>query len=429
MLLFAACAAVSAAYPDPPPLPPTPPLPQLPPIGGNPGNPTTPGNPGTPTTPNHPTPQLPPGAPTTPGYPGHPQPPQYPGYESAESLYRTGLEAASRGDYRRAVYNFRRLLERYPYDFHAPEAAFQAGECCCKNGEYDLAIEYYRRVVTSYPRSERCEESMYLVGWCMVTLGDHRSALDQFIAFIRKYPNGRLTDEAWFSLGQCYERLNDPADAITCYRELINRFPGSELYSQARARLRALEQGGYPPSYPPTYPPDNGYPYHTDRELYDMGHTALMRSDYNGARTSFDELLRRYPDSPWADDAQLWKAKSYAEERNWKEAAEAFSDFLFRYGNSELRSDAHYNYAWSLYQQAIEASDRRLFEKAAVEFSSFGSSFSTHYWAPEAVYLAGDCYDRAGNTTTARRYFQETVTRYPDSTAAQKAKERLDGTY
>lgn len=405
MLIFVTCAAASAAYPDPPPLP------QLPPIGGNPG---TPSSPGTPTTPNHPTP---PDAPTNPGYPGHPQPPQYPGYESADSLYREGMEAASRGDYRRAIYQFRRLLERYPYHSRAPEAAFQAGECSCKTGEYDRAIEYYRRVFTSYPRSARCEESMYLVGWCMVTRGDHRNALDEFIAFIRKYPNGRLTDDAWFSLGQCYERLNDPADAITCYRELINRFPGSEYYSQARARLRALEQGGYPPSY------------HTDRELYDMGHTALMYHDYNGARTSFDELLRRYPGSSWADDALLWKGKSFVEELNWKEAAKIFSDFLFRYNNSELRSDAYYNYAWSLYQQGIAESSPRLFEQAAKEFSSFGSSFSTHSWAPEAVYLAGDCYDRAGNTATARRYFQETITRYPDSTAAQKARERLDGTY
>lgn len=412
MLIFVVCAAASAAYPDPPPLPPTPPLPQLPPIGGNPG---------TPTTPNHPTPQPPPGAPTAPGYPGYPQPPQYPGYVSAESLYRNGMEAASRGDYRRAIYNFRRLLERYPYDFRTPEAAFQAGECSCKTGDYDRAMEYYRRVVTSYPRSARCEESMYLIGWCMVTIGDHRNALDQFIAFIRKYPNGRLTDDAWFSLGQCYERLNDPADAITCYRELINRFPGSEYYSQARARLRALEQGGYPPG--------TGYPFHTDRELYDMGHTALMNRDYNGARTSFDELIRRYPNSSWADDALLWKGKSYAEERNWKDAAKAFSDFLFRHTDSELRSDAHFNFAWSLYQQAIAESGRRLFEQAATEFSSFGYAFSTHPWAPEAVYLAGDCYDRVGNATTARRYFQETINRYPGSTAAQKARERLDGTY
>lgn len=429
MLMLVVCAAAHAAYPDPPSLPPTPPLPQLPPIGGNPGTPTAPDNPGSPPTPNHPSPQPPPGAPTTPGYPGHPQPPQYPGYESAESLYRNGMEAASRGDYRRAIYNFRRLLERYPYDFRAPEAAFQAAECSCKTGEFDRAIEYYRRVVTSYPRSARCEESMFLIGRCMSTLGEHRNALDQFIAFIRKYPNGRLTDDAWFFLGQSYERLNDPADAITCYRELINRFPGSDYYSQARARLRELEQVGYPPTYPPTYPPGNGYPSSTDRELYDMGHTALLNRDYNGARSRFDELLRRYPDSAWADDALLWTGKSYAEERNWKAASKAFSDLLFRYADSELRPDAHYSYAWSLYQQAIAETGRRLFEQAATEFSSFGYTFSTHSWAPEAVYLAGDCYDRIGNTTTARRYFQETINRYPGSTAAQKARERLEGTF
>jgi len=388
-------------YPYPPPLPPMPPLP--------------------------PTPSYPPYPPSG----GQPGSPSHPGYETADSLYREGTAAAARGDTQTAIARFQRLLDRFPSDSRAPEAAFRGGECARQAGNFSDALIFYRRVVSSYSNSSRCEEAFYDVGFCLVKLNDHRGALDQYSAFIRRYPNSRLADDAWYVLGRTYEQLNDPNDAATCYRELMNRFPSSEFYSKAQDRLRQIDSS-YPPNQPPTYPPS--YPpsqqYQTDRDLYDSGHTHLARGNYNAARTFFDELLKRYPSSTWADDAMLWKGKSYIEERNWTAGSDVFYQFKSWYAGSELLSEACYDYAWCLYQVGMtSAANRTVFQQAASEFSNFAYRFSTHPWAAEALYMAGECFDRYGNAQTARSYYQATITRYPSSSSAQKARERLNGTY
>lgn len=338
------------------------------------------------------------------------------------------MNALAGGDYDTAVQRFQKFLDRYARDPRAPEAAFQAGEAERLAGNHHDAITYYNRVLNSYPTSGRCEDASYFIGYCMIMNGDHRAALDLYIGFIRTYPNGHLTDDAWFVLGRTYEQLGDPADAVTCYRELLTKFPRSEFCNDARARLRILAPGTVPPSYPPSSDPDEEHL--SDRELYDNGHTYLTSGNQPMARRYFDWLLERYPRSPWADDAMYWKGRSYFEERNWREAAKILADFLFRYQNSELRPDAQYEYAWCLYQDGLSSpTNKTTLQKAATKFSSFSYGYSDHAWAAEALYMAGECYDRLGNPSTARRYFQETVTRYPSSTSAQKAKERLNGTY
>ncbi len=174
----------------------------------------------------------------------------------------------------------------------------------------------------------------------------------------------------------------------------------------------------------------SGQQVQTDRTMYDSGHTHLARGNYTAARTYFDELLKRYPSSAWADDALLWKGKSYTEERNWKTASDVFYQFKSRYPSSELFPEACYDFAWSLYQQGMtSAANRSAFQHAGSEFSNFACRFSAHPRASEALYMAGECFDRYGNAQTARSYYQATVTRYPSSASAQKARERLNGTY
>lgn len=393
----------------------------------NPGDPT---NPGSPTNPG----PLPPTGPTQPNpNPGNPA------YMTAFQLYDQGMAAYRVRDYRTSSYFLRTLVDRFPYDFRAPDAAYFGADSYKQLSDFSSAADLYRRVVRQYPTFNKCEEAYYFVGFCLVKLTDYYGAISEFQAFLGRYPRGPLSDNAWFVLGKVYELVSDRQNAIYAYRKVVYEFPNSDTYAEAKERLWALEQGAPPqPPYPtpnPPYPPQPPAPpvppsQLSDRELYDRGHSELVMGNFENAVTYFSQLLRMYPTSALADDAALWKGKVYLEWRQYSRAASEFTSFKRSFAYSEFLFEAIYSLGWAQYQVArLEPGKRSYFQKAASQFTEFVSRYGGHQWAPEAMFLTGECYEFFGDANAARFHYEETIRRYPGTPSAQKAQEKLNGMY
>lgn len=194
---------------------------------------------------------------------------------------------------------------------------------------------------------------------------------------------------------------------------------------------------GYPPhsgpvQYQTTKPPTNqsGSYKLSDAELYDRGHTRLVQGNFSAALIFFGQLIKQYPRSPLADDAALWLGKTYQEMGDFESASRAFASFKRSYPGSELLPDAKYSLASSYYQVAlIRYANREYFRKAASEFINFTAKYGYHRWAPEALYMAGESYERYGDYNSAKSYYRQVVARYPSSSAALKAREKLSGMF
>ena len=359
---------------------------------------------------------------------------------TAFQLHDQGMAAYRLHDYKTASYFLRMLVDRFPADFRAPESAFYGADSYMQLSDFSSAADLFRRIPRQYPTFKRCEEAFYNVGVCLSRLMDYEGALSEYQAFLGRYPRGAFSDNAWYDQGLIQETLYDRQKAIQAYRKVVYEFPGSELVPEARKRLWDLEQGPGPqPPAPPPTPPNQPQPpmppappsqQMTDRELYDLGHSELLAGNYQSAIVYFNRLLKLYPNSGLADDAALWKGKTYIEWRDYNNAALEFATFKQRFAYSELLPEAIYSLGWSQYQVARNDPKKgAFFQKAATEFKQFIARYGGHPWAPEAMFLSGECYEFYGDAATARSIYEETVRRYPGTPSAQKALEKLNGMF
>lgn len=116
-------------------------------------------------------------------------------------------------------------------------------------------------------------------------------------------------------------------------------------------------------------------------ELFQIGRDQLTRGGNSAARSAFSDLLRRFPDSELAPDAQFYIAEAFAAEGSAAPADSAYATVVGKYPQSQR--------------------------------------------APTALYKRGFLAQTAGRTTAARRLYNDLIRKYPDSDEAELARERL----
>lgn len=164
-----------------------------------------------------------------------------------------------------------------------------------------------------------------------------------------------------------------------------------ELRSQIDSRIRSALPPSPPPAAPsgdtiqvapaaaPPAPPAEDAP--SAEELYRIGRDQLTRGGNSAARAALGDLLKRYPDSELAADAQFLIAEAYAADRSVAAADTAYAAVVSKYPDSPR--------------------------------------------APTALYKRGVMAQTARRTTTARRLYNDLIQKYPSSDEAELARERL----
>lgn len=133
------------------------------------------------------------------------------------------------------------------------------------------------------------------------------------------------------------------------------------------------------PSSPPPIPPSKK----TSEELalYTQGKQAFDREDFDGARSAFENLLKKYPKSDQADNAQFWIGETY------------------------------YRQSW--------------YEKAILEYQKVVELYPQGNKVPAALLKQGMAFTALGDKDNARLIFKELIDRYPKSTEAKAAMQKL----
>jgi tol-pal system protein YbgF len=119
-----------------------------------------------------------------------------------------------------------------------------------------------------------------------------------------------------------------------------------------------------PPSTPTVVPVRDSSPPATPgpNQLYQLALDQLRRGSAGTARAGFQDLLRQYPTSDLAADAQFYIAESYASERNTAAADAAYDEVARRYPTSQRAPTAAYKRAKALVEQGNGATARPILE-------------------------------------------------------------------
>jgi TolA-binding protein len=103
-------------------------------------------------------------------------------------------------------------------------------------------------------------------------------------------------------------------------------------------------------------------------QLYDVGLGQARRSAWTSARAAFDDLLRQYPQSAVASDAQLQVAYTYEGEKNQAAADSVYRLVVANHPKSTAAPTALYKHAQSLIAAKKPAEARVLIERLRREY-------------------------------------------------------------
>ena len=119
----------------------------------------------------------------------------------------------------------------------------------------------------------------------------------------------------------------------------------------------------------------------TEDEVYQSAKQAFDQGDLEAARKSFEEFLKRYPNSKNADNAQFWIGEIYYREK------------------------------W--------------YEKAILEYQNVIEKYPTANKVPAALLKQGLAFANIGDKPNAKLILEELRRKYPDSNEAKVAAEQL----
>jgi tol-pal system protein YbgF len=119
----------------------------------------------------------------------------------------------------------------------------------------------------------------------------------------------------------------------------------------------------------------------TEKQAYDAAYARVTSADYPGALAALQDFIRRYPTSAYAPNAQYWIGNAYYLQRDYKNAIAAQEVVLSNYGSSPK--------------------------------------------APDAMLNIASNYAELKDLKNAKKTWQQLIKKYPDTNAAQTAKDRL----
>lgn len=189
---------------------------------------------------------------------------------------------------------------------------------------------------------------------------------------------------------------------------------------------------------------DTAYVARDVNTLYAAAKRTMDQADYEQAAKLFDEVERQHPYSVWARRAQLMSAFNYYLAKKYNESISAARRFVTIHpGNSEAPY-AQYLIAMSYYQQIEDVTrDQASTQLAQTSFGELIRRYpSTRYAADARLkidlindHLAGKemeigrFYQRSSNWLAATYRFREVVDKYPTTSHAPEALERLVESY
>jgi len=255
---------------------------------------------------------------------------------------------------------YRRCFEQFPRDPSAPLARLELADLQNVRGQTDLTLETLAPLVTSSDFQIRIAS--------VERLGDanyYRRDFEQAIAFYDTAAAYSRT--AAIKAGWTNELIGRKRAAFDRYLRAVNIDDSLGLDARLRAALLAFDLDM----------PERAAAFWSEivRKIEDLDQgdrimlelaRARARARQPGGSAAADTLLRRWPFSPYADDALMIAARESFDKGNYAQAAQRCEDLLRRYPASELADSASRTIA---FLQAFHLRGEGLIERMA-ELSS-----------------------------------------------------------
>ena len=247
-------------------------------------------------------------------------------------------------------------------------------------------------------------------------------AIEEFEKLPEVFPNSRLAAEGVYFAGLCQEEKQDLARAADAYQKLIDRYPYSDRIKDAVQR--EFEIAGR---------------FAQGEKIKLVGIPAFSGRDK--AVELYQHIVKNAPFGSYGDQAQYQIGEVHKSLADYEEAKKAYQTVVDEYPNSDLVPKARYQIAYVSMLVSKKSQDSDAYtQKAIEEFKDFKEAYPGNAQAVEADesikalrakkamtgFETAAFYDRQKKWTSAKVYYQEVVTGYPETPAASLAQKRLE---
>lgn len=346
----------------------------------------------------------------------HPHSPLLPNVQ--ESLGRIRYD---RKDYAGAIRLFNDLLKkpiRQPTD---KKAIQQRATWMYLVGLSHLGLKEYESAVAMLSRlpvqTERSFGSAVAIARATAksAVGDYKSAAIDYEDYLLNEPNGSEVARALSELAICNVELKNWSGANDSFAKLQANYPQSEYIEKtaafmANSAYQAQEFTTANQMYEAMIAPEND-PDVIAKGLAGLGWVYHKRGDSKRALQYFDRILTEYPDTDFAVDAAMARAKQLEDDSQYVEAAKTYSLVSAKANQTELANIARLRIAHCM--QKVGGANN--LNAAKVALTEYLASDSNKDNVDEAIYQLAWVYKDLNLEGQGFSRFAEIATNYPDS--------------
>jgi len=211
---------------------------------------------------------------------------------SAEALFEEGNRNFDDKRYVRAIDSYSKLRSDHPFSPLITQVELKIADAYYRNQQYPEAITAFKEFQSMHPANEN-------IPFVVLRLG--QSHFDQFSGADRDQKNTEI--------------------AKGYFENVISTYPKSPQAAEAREKLaKCLE-------------------YLAEHE-FNVAQFYFKQEKYPAARDRFEEIVRKYKDTPTAVKSLFYLGESYRMERNSLRATLAYEALIQHYPNTKFAADA-----------------------------------------------------------------------------------------
>lgn len=211
---------------------------------------------------------------------------------TAEALFEEGMRAFNEKKYVRAIDSFSKLRTDYPFSPLMTQVELKIADAYYLNQQYPEAINAFKEFQSMHPTNEHMP---------FVTLRLGQAHFDQFTSTDRDQKNTEI--------------------AKGYFETVLAKYPNSPQAAEARVKLaKALE-------------------YLAEHE-FNIAYFYYQQEKYPAARDRFEEIVRKYKDTPTAVKSLFYLGESYRNEKNVVRASLAYDAIIQHYPQSKFATEA-----------------------------------------------------------------------------------------
>jgi outer membrane protein assembly factor BamD len=234
-----------------------------------------------------------------------------------EMKYEVAMDYYDRGDYNHALQLFDLLQASFRNTPKGEAINYRTAQCYYLQGDYEIAGYYYKRFTQTYPFSKDAEKAAYMSAYCSYMLSPEsgldqtntHTAIKQLKSFVEHYPESDSLDRANHLITDLNDKLEEK-DYNVC-----RLFYRMENYSAAITSFENMLK-----KYPNTA--------HREEILYDMAKTYFdyaensipekQRERYESCVEHCNTLSYLYPESKYVSETNNIAEKARKKLQNIK---------------------------------------------------------------------------------------------------------------